>query len=292
MFINCASKSKTLFVSVIIPTYNRPNSLRACLNSLKAQCLSEDWEVIVVDDGGKESLNALKKEFQQSLSLTVIRQENSGPATARNRGAAVAKGKFLAFLDDDCEPEMDWLEKLLINAQTGVMIGGRTKNKLIQNNCSEASQILVSFLYEYFEDTPWYFFTSNNFLVDKQAFISISGFDESFRTSAGEDREFCTRWKQKGYRMDYRIEALIHHSHNLSMKSFWKQHLKYGTAAIQYRKNSKKLNIPSPPFRIKFYFKMLNRAWTSGNNLFGRIKLLSLIMISQIATFIGFVKGN
>lgn len=89
------------FVSVIIPTYNRKESLLRTLDSLARQTYpAERFEVIVVDDGGSDGTEMIA---QQSFpfALCYIRQQNQGAATARNRGAAEARGEILIFLDDD-----------------------------------------------------------------------------------------------------------------------------------------------------------------------------------------------
>ncbi len=89
------------FVSVIIPTYNRKESLLRTLDSLARQTYPADrFEVIVVDDGGSDGTEAVA---QQSFpfALRYIRQKNQGAAAARNRGAAEARGEIFIFLDDD-----------------------------------------------------------------------------------------------------------------------------------------------------------------------------------------------
>src|SRR5437660_12003557 len=60
------------------------------------------FEVIVVDDGSHEPVDGLATEFEDVLHLSILRKKHQGPAAARNHGAAHAKGKFLAFTDDDC----------------------------------------------------------------------------------------------------------------------------------------------------------------------------------------------
>lgn len=276
---------------MIIPTYNRPDSLRACLDSLKAQLFGETWEVIVVDDGGRENLTTLTGEFEESLNLTVIRQENAGPAAARNRGVQSATGRYIAFLDDDCEPDKDWLALLMKEASEGNMIGGRTINKLQSNLYSETNQALVSFLYGHFNNSPWYFFTSNNFLVDRKTFLKVGGFDETFKTSAGEDREFCLRWRYMNYKMSYCQEAIILHSHFQTFSSFWKMHLKYGRAAYLFDRKTRQMRTEPLKPKLSFYVALFGFVWRHESSNFKRRSAASfLILISQLATFLGFLK--
>lgn len=276
---------KAIKISVIIPTYNRPKLIENCLDALQKQTF-EDYEIIVVDDGGTIDLSFIEEYFSNT---TYIRQKNSGPALARNRGAAMAKGKYLAFLDDDCEPQPDWLEVLYKYAETNYLIGGQTKNKLVKNNYSEASQLIVSFLIDYFKNTPWWFFTSNNFMMERELFLKIGGFSKNFHTSAGEDREFCMRWLHKGYQMKYIPSAVIDHLHDLSFISFWKMHQKYGKAALSYQEAIGMMGVESIPFKPSFYIKLLTYPWKKTNISIVRKTILSvLVFFSQLAIFAGF----
>lgn len=278
-------------ISVVVPTYNRPEALKKCLAALQQQTVAASWEIIVVDDGGKSALDSVVSPFQKHLNLRLIRQENSGPATARNQGAFAAKGEYVAFVDDDCEPEKDWLKQLIPQASKGVMVGGKTINKLSTNPYSEVSQALVTFLYQYFENSPWYFFTSNNFLLDKESFVKIGGFDQGFRTSAGEDREFCIRWTHAGNTMSTNERAIILHSHHQASRSFWKMHFKYGRAAFDFTKKIEHLGVPPLKPKLSFYsqlFRLILQQCEPKGAM--KLYLIFLIFISQLATFLGYFR--
>ena len=87
--------------SVVIPAYNRSQTISIALQSCQVQQFT-DFEVIVVDDGSEdhEALKHVLARFQD-LAVTYIRQPNSGASAARNRGIDVAKGEYIAFLDSD-----------------------------------------------------------------------------------------------------------------------------------------------------------------------------------------------
>lgn len=88
-------------VSIIIPTFNRKESLLRTLDSLSHQTYpAEHFEVIVVDDGGSDGTEAIA-QYPYPYRLRYVRQANQGAAAARNSGAAKAQGKILIFLDDD-----------------------------------------------------------------------------------------------------------------------------------------------------------------------------------------------
>src|SRR5438876_5853031 len=98
------------FFSVIIPTYNRRESLCRCLNALsRLDYPSAAFEALIVDDGGLESIESIVEPWRDRLLIHVLKRTNGGPGTARNMGAAAACGDFLVFLDDDCTPRPEWL---------------------------------------------------------------------------------------------------------------------------------------------------------------------------------------
>ncbi len=100
-------------VSVIIPAYNRARSLRKAIESVLGQSY-QDYELIVVDDGSEdETADMIGKEFP---GIVYIRQENRGPAAARNRGIERAGAALLAFLDSD-----DWFAGNKLEEQLAVM---------------------------------------------------------------------------------------------------------------------------------------------------------------------------
>lgn len=86
------------FVSVIIPTYNREQFLLKAVHSVLGQTY-RNFELIVVDDGSDDNTERLVKNC--SPDIIYIRQENKGPAAARNRGVAAARHELVAFLDSD-----------------------------------------------------------------------------------------------------------------------------------------------------------------------------------------------
>lgn len=187
-------ENKIVF-SIIIPTYNRPQPLTNCLQSLADLDYPDNrFEVIVVDDGSKISLKTVVKPLQNQLNLTLIPQANAGPATARNTGAKQAQGKFLAFIDDDCTPANNWLQVLetYLIAHANDLIGGCIINALSENIYATASQALLDYIYASYQNKTKFpqFFTSNNIALSAENFWAIGGFDTNFPLAAAEDREF------------------------------------------------------------------------------------------------------
>ena len=227
--------------SVVIATYNRPGPLTDCLRALAAQTLPRDrFEVVVVDDGGDEDLAALCSSFDSELQLILEKTTNGGPASARNRGAALARGRWLAFTDDDCEPESGWLAGLqkCFAEHPRAMIGGHTHNRLRDNLFSQASQDVIDLVYRHYNDRKdrALFLTANNMALPREAFLEMDGFDAEFSTGTAEDRELCERWLQAGRRIIYEPGLEVYHSHDLNFAGFFRQHFNYGRGARSFRR--------------------------------------------------------
>jgi GT2 family glycosyltransferase len=225
--------------SIVIPTRNRPHAVERCLDALAAQTLPPgSFEVIVVDDGGEPALALDPARWASKFELKVIHQNNTGPAGARNRGVAEARGEFLAFTDDDCLPAPAWLEKFVaaLREKPDAMVGGSTYNGLKDDLFAETSQFIVQLVYEHFNRDPAnaYFFASNNMAMRRDNFLEIDGFDPSFRV-ASEDREFCDRWRLRGRPLVWERNALIEHRHAQSLAGFCRLHFRYGQGAFHYQ---------------------------------------------------------
>jgi GT2 family glycosyltransferase len=229
------------FFSVIVPTYERPQQLAVCLKFLAGLEYPRDqFEVIVVDDGSELPADNVVASFHDKFHVTLLSQSHSGPAAARNFGAARAKGRFLAFIDDDCAPAVDWLQKLAarFTETPDCAIGGRTLNALPDNQYSSTTQLIIDYLYAYYNSpsTQARFLTSNNLAVTAEYFHLVGGFDAGCRRAAAEDRELCDRWIRKGYRMLYAREVLVYHAHPLTFHSFLCQHFNYGRGASYFHR--------------------------------------------------------
>lgn len=278
------------FFSIIIPTYERPAQLASCLKRLAGlDYPRQRFEVIVVDDGSSNPPHEIAEQFRGLLDVRLLAQQNSGPAGARNFGVVYARGEFLAFTDDDCEPEAGWL-RALASAIAGTpdsIVGGRTLNALTHNPYSETSQAIIEVVYEHFNANPEdaRFFASNNFAVSAERFRELSGFDETFVTS--EDREICARWRRCGLGLVYASEAIIYHAHHLTLRTLWRQHFGYGQGALRFHRAQAAAG--GGPFKpdMAFYLKLL-RSSASRARKIRAAQMTILLFWSQMANAVGF----
>ena len=288
--------SEQPFFSIVIPSYSRPDRLLSCLQAVERLNYPRDrYEVIVVDDGSPESLQHVVDRLGNRELVQFVRQAHAGPATARNTGAARARGEFVVFTDDDCAPAPDWLRCLAgrFASSPHAMLGGRTNNALRTQICASASQLLIDFLYAWYNAEPDQarFFTSNNMALPAEAFRQIGGFDVRFPLAAAEDRDLCERWFREGRPMIYVSEACVHHAHSLTLRDFWRQHWNYGRGAYYFQQARARRGQSRIRFEpVSFYSRLL---WFPMSRGYGwrALQLASLLWISQVANAMGFFRS-
>jgi GT2 family glycosyltransferase len=285
-------------VSVVVPTHGRIAKLQRCLEALAAQTLSRgEFEVIVCDDGSPEPVAPALDGFNDRLSLTVVRQNRRGPAAARNEGARHASGSLLAFTDDDCVAEEDWLEHLVANIDRfpGHLIGGSIVNLLPDDPYATATQLITSCVYDYYARHPESrrLYCTANLAVPRSRFWLLDGFSEQYQRAAGEDYDFCARWTEAGFPNHYAPEATVGHSHGHSLGSFWRQHFGYGRALLRVRLGMAQrrgrgvIQLESPSFYRDILAYPLGHA--PGTPAFRGTETM-LVMLSQVATAVGAVR--
>lgn len=113
-------------ISVVVATYNRGEALVTLLQALTHQTIPhQDYELIIVNDGSTDQTEALVERFKadRQVRITLLYQKNKGPAAARNTGIRQAAGEIIAFTDDDCIPDTNWLEVIMQNLNSNSIAG-------------------------------------------------------------------------------------------------------------------------------------------------------------------------
>jgi GT2 family glycosyltransferase len=215
-------------ISVIVCTRNGSPRIGACLRALEKQSLPAH-EVIVVDDGSIDgTANLVEKRFPR---VTLIRLEPSGLSAARNAGAEAATGEFVAFTDDDCEPDCDWLAGLAAAFAKGWDGAGGPNLPPLPRDAVEAvvaaapgapSHVML-------DDEEAEHLPGCNIAVRRAAYFDVGGFDSQFRT-AGDDVDFCWRLREKGCRLGFAPTAFVWHHRRPSLRGFLRQQIGYGKA--------------------------------------------------------------
>jgi glycosyltransferase involved in cell wall biosynthesis len=278
--------------SLVIATYRRPERLANCLEAVAALDYPSDrLEVVVVDDGGGIPLEPVLQPFRARLELRLLEAEHAGQSQARNLGVREARGDLLAFTDDDCRPDSDWLVRLARRSlvEPDAALGGHTVNALAGNSFAATSQLVIDIGYRTLNATSDQarFFTTNNLVVPRAGFEELGGFDVSLRTS--EDRDFCSRWIAGGRRLVYVPDAIVRHFHDLTLSSFWRQHFAYGRGAFRFHRHSTERYgerdeiKPSFALRVVFF-----EPWRAGAGT-RAWRFAALLQVWNLANAAGFV---
>ncbi|MCK5027387.1 MAG: glycosyltransferase [Candidatus Pacebacteria bacterium] len=185
-------------VSVIIPTYNRPELVKKAVGSVLDQTYI-DYEIIVVDDGLKKRAEHELKEFINNGEITYIQhKESKGGGAARNTGIRAAKGEYIAFLDDDdqwkpkkLEIQMSFFKKA--SEETGFSFSAVTNvfdNHEFDTQVDEGERDYSELSFRRFNG-----FLTVTLVIKKSVFDEIGVFDESLPSH--QDPELILRIAQK-----------------------------------------------------------------------------------------------
>lgn len=230
-------------IGVVIPTYNRVDTLLVCLKHLEVQTW-KDFEVVVVDDGSTDATPPQMEQYQRHapFPLRYVRQSNSGPAAARNRGIRELDTNTCLLLGDDIFASRDLLlihwQHHRDHPQLDTAAVGLTR-------WSERGQVVTPFMQWLDHDgaqfayrdlitgvTPsWkHFYTSNLSLKTEQ--LRHNPFDERFRTAAMEDIELGYRLAAKHkLTMSFLPEAVAEHLHPTNFRQACRRMLGLGSNA-------------------------------------------------------------
>lgn len=212
-----------VLVSVVIPTYERGRLLEAALGALaQVRSPAGGHEIVVVDDGsGPEHAAQVERAVERLDGAVLVRQPNRGPAAARNAGVARSSGALVAFLDDDCLPAPDWLERLVAPFEradeTLGAVGGRVLPAPPRNWVARfcAATEYSSGPQPVFENAA-----TANACYRRTVLDALQGFDERFTLPGGDDPDLSARARAAGYRLEFVPDAIVYHAELESYRDF------------------------------------------------------------------------
>lgn len=255
------------FVSVIVPTHNRPHTLLPCLLSLLALRYPR-YEVIVVDNAPTtpETAELVQGIIRDAPQVRYLREDRPGPSWARNCGMRAARGDILAFTDDDVMADSHWLVELVRGFT-------RAGNVVCVTGCNLPLELETpsQFWYEAYGGVHWFqedggarwdftprifdlkdhrattplypyragIFGGGSSMAFTAAFLrSVQGFDLALgggdSLHSGEDIEVFFQAVIHGYTLAYAPTALIYHQHRRDYQALQKQIYNYGLGITAY----------------------------------------------------------
>ncbi len=219
-------------LSVVISTYNRKEIMQRVLFALDSQTIPpEAYEVIVIDDGSSdgtgELVNLLIKKVQ--INLKYIYQDNSGTATAKNRGINESRADLILILNDDAIAHNHLLEGHIqthtnLSIEKLAVLGNFDWDRNLIDNPFMMFMAKNTRLFEYpimqkgFYDYM-HFYTCNISMARKR-FIEIGLFDENFRLNTYDDLELGYRHEKNGGQLFFDPDLKCTHHHTIKLKSY------------------------------------------------------------------------
>ncbi|MAI95135.1 MAG: family 2 glycosyl transferase [Synechococcus sp. MED650] len=206
-----------MFVSVVIPTYNRRPILEKCLAALEdqqADATFDHYEVVVVDDGSTDGTPAwLRDQAQRFPHVRLVEQAHGGPAEGRNRGVDHAHGDVIVFIDSDLVVTPTFLRcHTRALQQSWIRRGDRlcfTYGAVINTANFDSPQSERHKL----RDLSWAYFATGNVAIDREVLERSGLFDTGFRLYGWEDLELGERLRQMGVELVKCPEAVGYHWH-------------------------------------------------------------------------------
>lgn len=220
-------------ISVICCTHNGADRIGACLDSLVALDYP-DYEVLVIDDGSCDGTRSVVDQFvERHRQVRLVTQAHAGLGVARNRGAELAGGEILAFIDDDARADARWLRFLAMAYEDGsghVAVGGPN----IFPQASTWEELCVALApgrpyHVMLDDVCAEHIPGVNLSVRREAFFAVGGFDPRFE-QAGDDVDFCWRLIDMGWTIGFTSGAMVWHSPRRTFKAYFRQQCGYGRA--------------------------------------------------------------
>jgi succinoglycan biosynthesis protein ExoM len=203
-------------VSIVVPTYRRPDLLRAAIESLFGQLgLTVGVEIVVIDNdpaGSAEHMSA-RMASASAMTLRYLREPRPGISYARNAGVAASRGSYIAFLDDDEAASPTWLASLLATMRehaADIVVGP-------VRPCFPAGMAVSSYARRIYErdakaptGQPVEWSGIGNALLRRDRCLAAEvPFDPQFGLSGGEDTIFLARLREQGRRIVWCAEAAV-----------------------------------------------------------------------------------
>jgi glycosyltransferase involved in cell wall biosynthesis len=276
--------TKTKGLSIIIPTYNRIESVIDCLNSVLANVTKTQYEIILVDDNGnKQFSERLKKALPRSRRIKYHQnRRRRGPAYSRNKAIKKSRYSFLSFLDDDCLVPKDWITSIIAffdKHKKPYVVGVRGKTETTSSsrftqahvmyenywlqmlhtdfngNKNIMSRFKKSFSHYYVTQAMIDFAPTTNLTIAQADYKAI--FNTAYKDAAGEDVALCKAIREQKRYIAYTDTITVSHNHQFTDRHDFESKFKtYGKHLKTENSLLKRIaNCIINPFLIVLYFR-------------------------------------
>jgi glycosyltransferase involved in cell wall biosynthesis len=224
-----------LIFSIVIPVYNRPQEIDELLESLTKQDFSDDFEVLIIEDGSTQKSDLIVEKYKNQLDLKYFFKENSGAGASRNFGMQKAFGNYFIILDSDVIVPICYLsevKRVLENNYTDAFGGPDAAHSSFTPLQKAINYSMTSFLttggirgkkQSFGKFQP----RSFNLGLSQMAFSKTKGFS---KMKNGEDIDLTFRLWDHGFETQLIEKAFVYHKRRSTIKQYFKQTFGFGTA--------------------------------------------------------------
>ncbi|MFV0248296.1 MAG: glycosyltransferase [Tenacibaculum sp.] len=248
-----------LYLSVIIPVYNRPDEIDELLESFTKQDFDKAYEIIIVEDGSQLTCKEVIKKYKH-LNIAYFYKENSGPGDSRNYGMNKAMGNYFIILDSDVILPTHYLTTVNTYLSTNYVDcfgGADAAHKNFSKKQKAINYAMTSFLstgglrgaklkLQKFEPRSF------NMGISKEVFKKVHGFG---RIYPGEDPDLTLRIEKSGFTTSFLPNAFVFHKRRTSWSEFYTQVKKFGMVRpilISWYPDKEKISFYFPTLFIIF----------------------------------------
>ncbi len=223
--------------SFVIPVFNRPQEVENLLLSISKLEHTDPFEVVIVEDGSSETCKDVCLRFRESINITYLYKENSGPGDSRNYGMSRANGDYFIILDSDCVLPAHYLTEVrsyLNNSYVDCYGGPDAAHERFSNLQKAINYSMTSFLTTGgirggSERLGKFQPRSFNMGISKKAFLATGGFS---KIHPGEDPDLSIRLWRLGFETALISNAFVYHERRISWRLFFKQVNKFGKVRV------------------------------------------------------------
>ena len=227
--------------SIIVPVYNRPNEIDELLESLTKQDFSDDFEVLIIEDGSTIKSDTIVEKYKSKLNIKYFFKENTGAGASRNFGMQRASGNYFIILDSDVIVPLQYLsevKKALENHFTDAFGGPDAAHESFTPfqkaiNYSMTSVLTTGGIRGKKQAIGKFQLRSFNLGMSQKAFNEINGFS---KMKNGEDIDLTFRVWKAGFETQLIKKAFVYHKRRSTIKQFFKQTFGFGTARPKLNK--------------------------------------------------------
>ncbi len=283
----------SLYLSIVVPVYNRPNEIDELLESLTKQDYNKDYEIVIVEDGSDDSSEQVVKKYND-LNINYLYKPNSGPGDSRNYGMRRASGNYYIILDSDVILPSHYLraiDEFLEDSYVDCFGGADAAHESFTILQKAINYVMTSFLttggirgsknkIQKFEPRSF------NMGISKEAFEKTNGFA---RIHPGEDPDLSRRIEKAGFETTFLPDAHVFHKRRISWDKFYTQVKKFGTVRpilSSWHPKTKKITFWFPTMFVFFTLGSVLSALVL-KNIWFIVPLLSYLLLLLIhSTFL------